>query len=250
VFCFGGLDWRRLDGPIRDAATKAVALIQQNPKSWPSKQRCFSCHQQVLPALAFREARQHGIPLDEAAAHADAARAFGFYLSLDRAVQYTHNIDPAMADSYGLMAADAAGLRPSLVTAVYARLIAARQEADGHWETFDERPPQSYSPFTATAISMAAIQEHSHANLRADVAKGAETVLFGSVADVTHLLDGGFDPNSATKAGGTTTLMLAAPDIDKMKLLAGRGRERRFPYSALFGRSQLPWIGRGHELVA
>ena len=143
---------------IRDAATRAVAMIQQSQKTWPSKQSCFSCHQQVLPALAFREARQHGIPVDEPAAHADAARAFGFYSNLDRAVQYTHIIDPSMDDSYGLMAADAAGLRPSLVTAVYARLIAARQEADGHWETGDERPPESYSPFTATAISMAAIQ--------------------------------------------------------------------------------------------
>jgi hypothetical protein len=58
---------------IRDAASKAVAMIQQSQKNWPSKQSCFSCHQQVLPTLAFREARQHGIPVDEAAAHADAA---------------------------------------------------------------------------------------------------------------------------------------------------------------------------------
>ena len=70
-----------------------------------------------------------------------------------RAVQYTHIIDPAINDGYGLMAAEAAGLRPSLVTAVYARLLAARQEADGHWETGDERPPESYSPFTATALA-------------------------------------------------------------------------------------------------
>ena len=154
---------------IRDAATKAVALIQKSQKTWPSKQSCFSCHQQVLPALAFRAAREHGIPVDEPAAHADAAFAFGFYSNLDRAVQYTHIIDPSMDDGYGLMAAEAAGLGPSVVTAVYARLIAARQEADGHWETGDERPPESYSPFTATAVSMAAIQRHGHASLRADI---------------------------------------------------------------------------------
>ena len=120
---------------IREAATKAVALIQSSQKSWPSKESCYSCHQQMLPAIAFRAAREHGIPVDEPAAHADAAFAFGFYSNLDRAVQYTHIIDPAMDDGYGLMAADAAGVRPSLVTAVYARLLAARQEADGHWET-------------------------------------------------------------------------------------------------------------------
>jgi ankyrin repeat protein len=43
------------------------------------------------------------------------------------------------------------------------------------------------------------------------------------MADVKRLLDGGFDPNAATKPAGTTALMLAAPDIDKMKLLLDRG---------------------------
>ncbi len=377
---------------IRYAAAKAVALLQTSQKTWYEHQSCYSCHQQVLPALAFRAAREHGIPVNEPAAHADAAAAFGFYADLDRAVQYNYIIDPAMSDGYALLAANAAGVRPSLVTAVYARLIAAHQEPDGHWETMDERPPQSYSPFTATAVSLAAIQRYSHASLQSDTRarverarawllahsartteerttqlagaqhsgadqasldkltrelmatqqpdggwasldgrasdaystgqalwavhacggvptsdpawrKGIdyllstqagdgswhvasrlhppapvspayfetghpyghdqfisslgeswaiialaqalpraesnlppmkeaepqgiqpwmETVLFGSVADLKHLLDGGFDPNSATKPAGTTALMLAAPDIDKMKLLLDRG---------------------------
>jgi hypothetical protein len=138
---------------IQESATKAVALIQKSQKNWYTKQSCFSCHQQVFPALAFRFAREHGIAVDEPAAHADAAAAFGFYSNFERAVEYTHVIDPALSDGYGMIAANSAGVRPSLVTAVYARLLAARQEADGHWETIDERPPQSYSPFTATAIT-------------------------------------------------------------------------------------------------
>jgi ankyrin repeat protein len=51
----------------------------------------------------------------------------------------------------------------------------------------------------------------------------AETVLFGTAADVARLLDGGLDPNAATKAGGTTALMMAAPDVEKMRLLLDRG---------------------------
>jgi ankyrin repeat protein len=51
----------------------------------------------------------------------------------------------------------------------------------------------------------------------------AETVLFGSVADVRALLAKGFDANSATKSGGTTALMMAAPDDEKMKLLIDHG---------------------------
>jgi ankyrin repeat protein len=407
---------------IRDAATKAVAVIQNSQKGWSSKQSCFSCHQQVLPALAFRAAREHGIPVDEAAAHADAAAAFGFYANLDRAVQYTHVIDPALDDGYGLMAADAVGVRPSLVTAVYARLLAARQEADGHWETGDERPPESYSPFTATAVAVAAIREHSHGNRRADtearvtrarawllshtprnteerafqifgacvsghdlpllgklagelkatqqpdggwasrdgltsdaystgealwalhnaagvptsdaawqrgidyllrtqakdgswhvvsrlhppapvsppyfetghsyghdqfisamgeswavvalaqmlpeveskpltlkeaepqgIEPWAETVLFGNLVDVKRLLDGGFNPNSATKSGGTTALMMAAPDVDKMKLLLARGANAdaraRNRYSALLVAANYPGSSAAMNLL-
>ena len=397
---------------IREAATKAVTLIQKSQQNWYSKQSCFSCHQQLMPAMAFRAARQHGIPVDEAAAHADAASAFGYFANLDRAVQYTHIIDPAMDDSFGLMAASATGLKPSLVTAVYARSIAARQEADGHWEAADERPPQSYSPFTATAVAISALQLYSHASLRADatarverartwllshkagnteerayqifgvsmvrkdpvlldkwaqelkatqqpdggwasldgrpsdaystgealwalheagvptsdaawqrganyllktqapdgswhvasrlhppapvspayfetghpyghdqfistmgeswavialtqalpqvewkprplkeaepqnVEPWAETLLFGSVDDVKRLLYGGFDSNSATKSGGTTALMLATPDVDKMKLLLDRGANAdaraKNRYSALLVAANYP----------
>jgi ankyrin repeat protein len=377
---------------IQEAATKAVAIVQKSQKNWHTRQTCFYCHQQVLPALAFQAAREHGIAVDESAAHADAAAAFGYFSNFARAVEYTHIIDPAMDDGYGMLAANSAGVHPSLVTAVYARLLAARQEADGRWETVDERPPQSYSAFTATAISLHAIQIYGHSSQKADIqaraararswllshqphatedrvyqllgaswagadqptlkklaaalkatqqADGgwnsldgrssdaystgqvlvalheaggveiqdhawqrgiayllntqapdgtwhvasrlhppapvsppyfetghpyghdqfistageslavmalatslgpakpnplvlkeaepasiepwAETLLFGGTADVKKLLDGGFDPNSTTQAGGVTALMLAAPDVEKMKLLIDRG---------------------------
>src|SRR5258708_31935572 len=77
---------------IRQAATKALAVIQNSQKTWYTKQSCLSCHQQVFPALAFRAAREHGIAVDELAAHADAAAAFSYYSDLARAVEYTHVI--------------------------------------------------------------------------------------------------------------------------------------------------------------
>ncbi len=398
---------------IQEAATKAVSIIQASQQGWYSKRDCASCHQQVLPALAFRAAREHGIPVDEKAARADAAAAFGYFSNLERAVEYTHVIDPALDDGYIMMAANAAGVRPNLVTAVYARLLAARQEADGHWDTIDMRPPQSYSRLSATAISLRAIQLYAHPSQKSDVAarvvrarawllsrrpsaaeervfqllgvhwaggdqaelakmagglkatqqadggwssldgcssdaystgealvalheaggveitdpawrRGiewllrtqapdgswhvvsrlhppapvsppyfetghpyghdqfistmgeslavmaladalgpakpsplslkeaepgeiepwAETLLFGSTADVKKLLDGGFDPNSATKEGGVTALMLAAPDVGKMKPLIDRGANAnarsKNKYSALLVAAQYP----------
>ena len=159
---------------IKDAGTRAVAAIQKSQKNWYAKQTCVSCHQQIMPALAAEAAREHGIAVDENIAHADAARAFGYFAKLDRAVEYTHLFAPTMNEGYGLLAAHAQGLRPSLVTAVYARLLASRQEADGHWDVQDQRPPQSYSLFTSTAIALQAIQLYSHPSLRADTRERAE----------------------------------------------------------------------------
>jgi len=112
--------------------------------------------------------------VDEPAARAAAERDFTLFSNIDRAVQYTHVIDPALNESYFMLAGEASGLRPNLVTAVYARLIAAHQKADGHWETLDVRPPQSYSTVTATAVAMRAVQLYSHPSLAAETKARSE----------------------------------------------------------------------------
>src|ERR1700685_3338780 len=106
---------------VRFAPTRAVASLQASQKQWFSQQSCASCHHQFLPALAYRAAREHGIPVDEKIARADPAQAFSSFPDLDRALQHAHVVDPGTGDAYGLLGADAAGVRPSLVTAVYAR---------------------------------------------------------------------------------------------------------------------------------
>lgn len=159
---------------IRSAGIKAVDLVQGSQKTWFSKQSCSSCHNQILPALAFRVARQHGLPLNETVARADAAKAFAAYSNLDRAIQYTHVIDPALDDGYRLLAADAAGVKPNLSTAVYARFIASRQQSDGHWSTIDVRPPESHSFITATAISLRALELYGHPSLASDTRERVE----------------------------------------------------------------------------
>ena len=377
---------------LKDAAARNLALFQASQTHWFEVQRCDSCHHQYQPALAYRSAREHGIPFDEAIARADAAKAFT-YADLDKAVQYSWLIESAVDDAYRLIAADAAGVRPSLGTAVMARNVMDRQNAGGDWPSHRQRPPSSYSNFTFTALGVRAIQIYAHPKVRADVAKHvalarqwllthrpvdteertyqllglkwsggdratldrlardlartqeadggwssldgrvsdaystgqvlvalhdaggvpisdknwqrgidyllktqaadgswhtatrlyppaplsppyfesglpyghdqflsaqggawavmalasalgpgkpvvteplpgvapenvepwAETVLFGSAADVQKLLDEGLDPNAATKSGGTTALMMAAPDAEKMKVLIDRG---------------------------
>src|SRR5438128_4502350 len=154
---------------LRDAAARNLTLFQSSQKHWFEVQRCDSCHHQYQPALAYRAAREHGIPFDETIARADAAKAFT-YADLDKNVQYSWVLEPAVDDAYRLIAADAAGVRPNLSTAAMARVLTARQNRGGDWPSHRQRPPSSYSNFTFTALGVRAIQLYSHPTQKADVA--------------------------------------------------------------------------------
>jgi ankyrin repeat protein len=151
------------DARIREAAARGVAAIQRAQAGWytTNKQVCASCHHQYQPALAFRAAREHGIRVDEATARADAVKAFTF-ADIDRAIQYLYVIEPAMDDAYRMVAAHAAGVPANLSAAVYARLLISRQNRDGDWDGFHQRPPSSYSRFTMAALGLRAVQLYHH----------------------------------------------------------------------------------------
>ncbi|MGH9237933.1 MAG: ankyrin repeat domain-containing protein [Vicinamibacterales bacterium] len=159
------------DTRVRAAATKGVAAIQKAQSGWytANKQVCASCHHQYQPALAYRAARERGIPVDEAIARADAVKAFTF-ADIDRAIQYSYVIEPAMDDAYRLVAAHAAGVPPNLGAALYARLLISRQNRDGDWDGFHQRPPSSYSRFTMTALGLRAVQVYHHASQKSAAA--------------------------------------------------------------------------------
>ena len=52
----------------------------------------------------------------------------------------------------------------------------------------------------------------------------ARVALFGAASDLKTALDAGLDPNSKTERG-TTPLMMAAPDAEKVRLLVARGAD-------------------------
>lgn len=144
----------------RQRAGKALSLAQASVVAFERARPCSSCHHHGLALAALRMARERGIAIDESAARASIERNFRGMANLDKAVQAAAQIDPSLDWGTVLASADDAGIEGNLTSAVYARLIAQRQEADGRWITTDARPPQSVSVFTATALSLRAVARY------------------------------------------------------------------------------------------
>jgi ankyrin repeat protein len=148
---------------IHAAASRAVVALETSIRVWHQNRTCFSCHHQGLPIVLTAEARTRGIAIDESLARRNISRGLQGLKSLDRAVQNAQQIDPAVDTGGMLVAAKAAGVPSGLVREVYATTVANRQLADGSWQTLDNRPPQSFSPVTATAIAVTAVRAYAPA---------------------------------------------------------------------------------------
>jgi hypothetical protein len=165
---------------VRAAADHAVAIVQHGSAGFSKLMQCFSCHDHALPILTVNSARERGVTVDEAAASQLTAKAFVFapdLSSLDHAVQDPMIIDPVPSEGWGLIAAHAVGVKPDLVTEVYARRIANWQRPDGHWPTGDARPPQSSSLFTATALGLRTIHLYLPAQMSDEIRKRSDRAL-------------------------------------------------------------------------
>ena len=176
---------------IRSAADHAVATVQHGSTGFSKLMQCFSCHDHALPMLTLRAARERGVAVDEAAATQVAAKGFLFspdLSSLDRAVQEPMIIDPAPSEGWALIAAHAVGVKPNLVTAAYVRRIANWQRPEGYWATGDDRPPQSYSFFTATALALRAMHLYMPAELDKETQQRSAAIR-RSAAGRTHCLN-------------------------------------------------------------
>src|SRR5690242_13735124 len=138
------------------ASEKAIKIIQKSQAGWYKKETCTSCHHQLVPQIPITLARERGVPVDESVARETTTNAFAFIKDLDGMVQGYDYID-VIFDGWALVAANVAGIKPTLGFSAEAQFIASRQLPDGSWPTIDVRPPQSYSHFTATAVCAQAI---------------------------------------------------------------------------------------------
>lgn len=146
---------------IRAAAQKSVALLQRSGAQFAAASKCYSCHHQAVPQIAFGIARTRGIEADGTLTLEQIAAATAQMTPvLAEALQNRDRIpDPPIAISYALVAFAAAGHARDEATEAMSQVVAAWQDDSGRFHSLPPmRPPLEASDVTATALSLRAIQ--------------------------------------------------------------------------------------------
>jgi squalene cyclase len=144
---------------VRAAAMRALGPLQKSLVVYAEKRDCFSCHNQGVPLVALNIARSRGLAIDEDAFQGAVDQTLA---DLEGALErYREGRgQPGGADraAYALWALEVGDHPPDLVTgAVIEFLLKADRDRD-HWTAAARRVPMEASPFTATALTLRALQ--------------------------------------------------------------------------------------------
>lgn len=146
---------------LKMAVEKSIALLQSSGSQFSRVSGCTSCHHQYLPQMAFGIARDRGVAFDEAAAGRQRdATVMMLNRVREEAIRNRDRIpDVPVSVSYALLSLSAGHHPADEVTDAMARVVAAWQSDDGAFHPLPAmRPPIEAGPFTATALSLRALQ--------------------------------------------------------------------------------------------
>lgn len=145
---------------VKQSVEKAVTLLQKSSPEFVKVSGCTSCHNQSLPQMAFQIASERGFNVDTKAAQFSVKSVISMFrpVTEQMAAGTAALPDPAVSVSYSLVGIAAQGYAPDATTAAMAHLVALQQQPDGSFLVLPGRPPMESSTFTATALSLRALQ--------------------------------------------------------------------------------------------
>jgi ankyrin repeat protein len=168
-------DYAKLAGKAAEAGV-AVLVKSGARMTEATDNRCASCHQQNLPALAWSLAADRGIEYPKQIVQEELqATIKGAQLFKERNVEQPVPV-PNIA-SWLLIGLDAAHYPADSLTDEYAYALARHQYSDGRWITKASRAPTDYSDVTSTALAIRALKLYAPPTMKpkldANIAKGA-----------------------------------------------------------------------------
>jgi len=145
---------------VKQSVEKAMGLLLKSGPQFVRVSGCVSCHNNSLPQMAAAAARTRGYAIDPALAkyNTEAAIAVAKPMVPVMRAGSPGIPDPAISISYILVGLAADHYAPDEVTAAAAHLVSLQQLPDGSFAAMTARPPIESSQFTATALSIRALQ--------------------------------------------------------------------------------------------
>jgi N-acyl-D-amino-acid deacylase len=151
---------------IQASISLSLELLAKNGPSVVNQRGCFSCHHQGLPSLAEWYARRAGI---DAVQIAETNRKLVHSVLQGSAQLMQHGAAPAgeaATVAWQLIGLASDGQPADLVTDLAVNYLAATQMPDGSWPERWGRPPLEYSPVSATAVAIRALDLYGFSSRR------------------------------------------------------------------------------------
>jgi ankyrin repeat protein len=149
-----------VEGPdaVRAAIERAIPLLQSSARTWFEERPCASCHHQGLGMVAVTLARDRGFRIDQGLLDDQVRRTTPPPAWRDRYLLGEVSINEQIGESYRAVARGVAGAGRSPLTDLQVHMLAGKQHVSGHWNSYSHRPPLEDTEFTATAITIRALQ--------------------------------------------------------------------------------------------
>lgn len=161
----------------KQAAQRAIPLLQHSAALWTERTNCFSCHHQGLGQLALAIASENGLKVDTKKLKADIqAREDG---SAKRLQQYegTGAINGVAGFGFWLWGRSANHMASTYLSDSTIHYLLGKQAANGMWPSLSHRPPLEDSPVTLTAVAVRALQQYTPPYLSNDAKKATQEAL-------------------------------------------------------------------------
>jgi hypothetical protein len=153
---------------VRDAATRAVRLIDRTSANFLTTRTCFTCHTQTLSAMVLRDARKVGLEIDETNFKRQYQRAFEVHGVLGGV-----RVDTV---GYALWALDIGQHAADEKTEAMVEYVLNYQKDLGTWKITVDRPPAEASNFTTNYVALRGLNRYGNAKQREAIATRATAV--------------------------------------------------------------------------
>ena len=160
------------------SAERALPLLLKSAKGHTDKQTCFACHNQAMPLLALRAAKDRGFTV-AAEDFEEQTEFIADFLGRNKSKFRKGEGTGGQVDTagYALFALELGGRTGDDITEAVVEYLLKYQSDTGHWRVVSNRPPTEASNFTTNYLALRGLRMFAPEIQKEAIAKRSATVL-------------------------------------------------------------------------